>query len=392
MADKAHRLRLAFLREDAGMKITSGQFKIAFLFLVFTMLFNCLPASAARIKDIASLKGVRTNQLLGYGLVVGLNGTGDGTSAKFTTQSLVNMMERLGIHATSGSIKVANVAAVMVTADLPPFAREGSKLDILVSSIGDAKSLQGGTLLMTSLKGADNNTYAIAQGPLIVGGYTTSGSSGSTSSKNHPTVARIPNGASIEKEIAFNFSDMQELTIALNEPDFTTAQRMSSAINKKLSSDIASPVDAGTIKISIPASNRDNMVNLVSSIEQIDIQPDAGAKIILSERTGTVIMGSDVRIAPIAIAHGNLSVQIKEKTEVSQPSALSQGGQTVAAPSSDVSVKEDSSKLLLVEPEGANLGGVVKALNAIGISPRDLITVLQAIKASGALQADLEII
>jgi flagellar P-ring protein FlgI len=377
---------------ETGMKISSGQFKTIFLSLAVIILFDCIPASAARIKDIASMKGVRANQLMGYGLVVGLNGTGDGTSTKFTTQSLVNMMERLGIHASASSIKVANVAAVMVTSDLPPFAREGSKLDVLISSIGDAKSLQGGTLLMTSLKGADNNIYAIAQGPLIVGGYTTSGSSGSTSSKNHPTVARIPNGASIEKEIAFNFSDMQDLTIALNEPDFTTAQRISVAINKKLSSTAASPVDAGTVKISISESDRENLVNLVSSIEQIEVQPDAGAKIILSERTGTVIMGADVRITPIAIAHGNLSVQIKEKTEVSQPNALSQGGQTVATPSSDVNVEEDSSKLILIEPEGASLGGVVKALNAIGISPRDLITVLQAIKASGALQADLEII
>lgn len=373
------------------MKITSGPFKTIFLSLAVIILFDCIPASAARIKDIASMKGVRTNQLMGYGLVVGLNGTGDGTSTKFTTQSLVNMMERLGIHATAGSIKVANVAAVMVTSDLPPFAREGSKLDVLISSIGDAKSLQGGTLLMTSLKGADNNIYAIAQGPLVVGGYTTSGSSGSTSSKNHPTVARIPNGASIEKEIAFNFSDMQDLTIALNEPDFTTSKRISDAINKTLGSTAASSLDAGTVKISISESDRDNIVNLVSSIEQIEIQPDSGAKIILSERTGTVIMGADVRITPIAIAHGNLSIQVKEKTEVSQPNALSQG-ETVATPSSDVSVQEDSTKLILIEPEGASLGGVVKALNAIGISPRDLITVLQAIKASGALQADLEII
>jgi flagellar P-ring protein FlgI len=378
--------------EDTGMKITSGLSKAFFLSLSFILLLDCLPASAARIKDIASFKGVRTNQLLGYGLVVGLNGTGDGTSTKFTTQSLVNMMERLGIHSTAGTIKVANVAAVMVTADLPPFAKEGSKLDVLVSSIGDAKSLQGGTLLMTSLKGADNNIYAIAQGPLIVGGYTSSGASGSATSKNHPTVARIPNGASIEKEIAFNFNDLESLTIALNEPDFTTAQRMSTAINKNLDKTIASPVDAGTVKVSIPDSDRDNMVNLVSSIEQVDIQPDNEAKIILSERTGTVIMGSDVRISAVAIAHGNLSVQIKEKSEVSQPNAFSQGGQTVVTPSSDVSVKEDSSQLLLVQPEGASLGGVVKALNAIGISPRDLITVLQAIKASGALQADLEII
>ncbi len=374
------------------MKILSGKVNSALLaFLIVFILFECAPASAARIKDIASLKGVRSNQLIGYGLVVGLNGTGDGSGTKFTTQSLVNMMERLGIQALSNSVKVDNVAAVMVTADLPPFAREGSKVDVLISSIGDATSLQGGTLLMTSLKGADNSIYAIAQGPLIVGGYASTGTSGTESTKNHPTVARIPNGASIEKEIQFNFNDLEDLTIALNDPDFTTARRISTAINKGLNSNIASAVDSGTVKVSVPDYYRDNMVELVASLEQIDIQPDNQAKVILSERTGTVIMGSDVKISAVAIAHGNLSVQIKEKPEVNQPAPLSQG-QTVVTPSSEVSVTEDNSRLLIVAPEGTSLDGVVKALNAIGISPRDLITVFQAIKASGALQAELEII
>jgi flagellar P-ring protein precursor FlgI len=201
---------MALLKENIPMKLLSGTHKALLFSLLVFVLFDCPPASAARIKDIASIKGVRSNQLIGYGLVVGLNGTGDGSGTKFTTQSLVNMMERLGIQALSGSIKVANVAAVMVTSDLPPFAREGSQVDVLISSIGDAKSLQGGTLLMTSLKGADNNTYAIAQGPLIVGGYTSSGSSGTETTKNHPTVARIPNGASIEREVAFNFNQLEQ--------------------------------------------------------------------------------------------------------------------------------------------------------------------------------------
>lgn len=373
------------------MKRLTGLYKALLLFILIITVFDCSFAGAARIKDIASLKGVRTNQLIGYGLVVGLNGTGDGSGTGFTTQTLVNMMERLGIHATADDVKVANVAAVMVTADLPPFAREGSKMDVLISSVGDAKSLQGGTLLMTSLKGADNNIYAIAQGPLIVGGYVSTGSSGTGTSKNHPTVARIPNGASIEREIDFNFSDMTDLTIALNQPDFTTAQRMSRAINSGLKVDVASPVDSGTVKVMIPDSYKGNMVDMVASLEQIEIQPDMEAKIILSERTGTVIMGNDVRISPVAIAHGNLSVQIKEKTEVSQPAPLSQG-ETVATPDSDVSVTEEDKRLIIVAPEGASLGGVVNALNAIGISPRDLITVFQVIKASGALQAELEII
>jgi flagellar P-ring protein FlgI len=373
------------------MKMLSRLYKVLLLSILVFALFDQSLASAARIKDIASLKGVRSNQLIGYGLVVGLNGTGDGTSTKFTTQTLMNMMERLGIHIQASTIKVANVAAVMVTADLPPFAKEGSKVDVLISSVGDAKSLQGGTLLMTSLKGADNNIYAIAQGALIVGGYTSSGSSGSATVKNHPTVARIPNGASIEKEVGFSFNGLDDLTIALNEPDFTTAKRISTAINKGLNKDIATPVDSGTVNVSVPDDYKNNIVDLVASLEQIDVKPDTEAKIILSERTGTVIMGSDVRISAVAIAHGNLSVQIKEKSDVSQPNALSQGT-TIVTPNSEVSVKEEDKRLLIVDPEGASLSGVVKALNAIGISPRDLITVLQAIKANGALQAELEII
>lgn len=373
------------------MKILWRSYK-AFLLslLVFTFIY-CSTASAARIKDIASLKGVRSNQLIGYGLVVGLNGTGDDQNTKFTVQSLMNMMERLGIQATSSKVRVENVAAVMVTADLPPFARVGSKVDVLISSIGDATSLQGGTLLMTSLKGADNNIYAIAQGPLIVGGYATSGMSGSETIKNHPTVARIPNGATIEKEIPFNFNELTDLTIALNDPDFTTAKRISAAINTGLKENIASAMDSGTVKVNVPDNYKNNMVELVASLEQIEIQPDTEAKVILSERTGTVIMGADVKISAVAIAHGNLSVQIKETPEVSQPAPWSQG-QTVITPDSQVSVMEESDRLLIVAPEGTSLDGVVKALNAIGISPRDLIAVFQAIKASGALQAELEII
>ncbi|MBN2060133.1 MAG: flagellar basal body P-ring protein FlgI [Deltaproteobacteria bacterium] len=363
---------------------------LPFCILLLT-LFDCSAASGARIKDITSLKGVRSNQLVGYGLVVGLNGTGDGSGTKFTIQSLVNMMEHLGIHSLSDQVKVSNVAGVMVTADLPPFAGRGSRLDILVSSIGDAKSLQGGTLLMTTLKGADNNIYAVAQGPLLVGGFTSSGAAGGGVQKNHPTVARIPGGATIEKEIPFDFNDLDNLTIALNEPDFTTAFRISRAINSGLDTVVASPIDAGTVRVDIPESYRDNLVDLVASLEQIDIRPDMEAKIILSERTGTVIMGENVRISSVAIAHGNLSVQIKEKSNVSQPAPFATGRTTVT-PDSSVDITEENNKLLLINPEGANLGSVVKALNAIGVSPRDLITVFQAIKACGALQSDLEII
>lgn len=348
-------------------------------------------ASGDRIKDIASLKGVRSNQLMGYGLVIGLNGTGDGSQTQFTTQSLVNMLERQGIHTLSEKVKVDNIAAVLVTADLPPFSRKGSEIDVLVSSIGDARSLQGGTLVRTFLKGVDNNVYAIAQGALIVGGFASSGEAGGGVSKNHPTVARIPGGAEIEREIPFDLNTLDTLTIALNHPDFTTALRVANAINKQMGSVKATPVDAGTVTIDIPEDYDRTHVSLVASLEQIEIQPDMQAKIILSERTGTVIMGENVRISPIAIAHGNLSVEIKEKKNVSQPAPFSDG-ETVVTPESEVNVTEEKNKLLIVAPEKADLGSVVKALNAIGVSPRDLITVFQAIKASGALQAELEII
>lgn len=368
--------------------ITVSNLSLIILFIAM-QLIECSPAFGARIKDVASLKGVRVNQLVGYGLVVGLNGTGDGSGTKFTTQSLVNMMERLGIHALPDQVKVSNVAAVMVTADLPPFARTGSEVDILVSSVGDAKSLQGGTLLMTPLKAADNKVYALAQGPLLVGGFTSSGAAGGGVQKNHPTVARVPGGATIEREVPFDFNGLDDLTIALNYPDFTTALRVSKAINQGLGELLASPLDAGTVRVEVPEMYKNNLVNLIASLEQIDIQPDMEAKIILSERTGTVIMGENVRISSVAIAHGNLSVQIKENTNVSQPTPFSKG-QTVVTPDSQVNVSEETKKLILM-PYGTDLGSLVRALNAIGVSPRDLITVFQAIKASGALQAELEI-
>jgi len=364
-------------------------FWILSISILFAVLMSVGSAWSARIKDIASLKGVRSNQLIGYGLVVGLNGTGDGSGTKFTVQSLVNMMEHLGIHALPDQVKVSNVAAVMVTADLPPFGREGSKIDVLVSSVGDAKSLQGGTLLLTALRGVDNRIYALAQGPLVVGGFASSGAAGGGVQKNHPTVGRIPGGASIEREIPFHFAKLKDLVISLNEPDFTTAMRVTDAINGTFHQRVAFPSDAGTIRVRVPADMRKNMVGMMASLEQININPDSKAKIILDERTGTVVMGQDVRISSVAIAHGNLSVTIKEN-KVSQPAPFSQG-QTVVTPQSNVKVTEGQKKLIVM-PTGTSLGDVVKALNAIGVSPRDLISIFQAIKAAGALQADLEII
>jgi flagellar P-ring protein FlgI len=376
---------------ESNMRTLHRGILVFSLLSLMTILAHPLEISAARLKDIAALKGVRTNQLIGYGLVVGLNGTGDGTGTKFTIQSLVNMLERLGIHALPEKVKVENVAAVMVTADLPAFARIGNRTDVLVSSIGDAESLQGGTLLMTSLKGVDDQTYAVAQGPILVGGFASSGDAGGGVQKNHPTVARIPGGATIEREIPFEFNRLEELVISLHQPDFTTALRVAKAINARLGEEAAQASDSGTVRIRVDGGENRDLVGLVASLEQLEVDPDRKAKVILAERTGTVIIGESVRVSPVAIAHGNLSVEIKERKDVSQPAPFAERGRTVVTKDSDVNVTEEQRRLLLVE-SGASLGDLVSALNAIGVSPRDLITVFQAIKAAGALQADLEII
>ncbi len=348
-------------------------------------------AGASRLKDVASVYGTRDNQLIGYGLVVGLNGSGDGNNTKFTVQTVVNMLERLGIHVPANDVKVKNVAAVMVTAKFPAFARAGTKLDVTVSSLGDATSLQGGTLLLTPLRGVDSQVYAAAQGPLTIGGFAASGASGSGVQKNHPTAGRIPEGAIVERELPYRFSDQDNLVINLYHADFTTATRTAAAINQELKQELATAVDAATVKVAVPEGARGDLVGLVAHLEQVEITPDAKAKVILDERTGTVVMGENVRISTVAVAHGNLSIQIKETQNVSQPAPFSNRGRTVVTPESDVQASEGVEHLILVE-QGASLGDVVRALNAVGASPRDLISILQALKAAGALQADLEVI
>lgn len=343
---------------------------------------------AARIKDIADIKGVRQNQLVGYGLIVGLDGTGDGKKAEFTIQSMARMLEKMGMAVDPDDIDVANVAAVMVTADLPPFARIGSRIDVLVSSIGNASSLRGGTLLFTPLKAADGNVYAVAQGPVSTGGFSASGAGGSVQ-KNFPTVGRIVSGALIEKEITFNFNTKENLTLVLRNPDFTTASRLVDAINSILLNHGAKATDAGTVKIKIPDGYKGRIVEMVSLLEKINVNPDTDAKVVINERTGTVVMGNDVRISTVAIAHGNLSIEIKETSKVSQPLPFS-SGKTTTTPNTDISVKEESRRLVLME-SGVSIGEVVRALNALGVSPRDLIAIFQAIKVAGALQAKLEI-
>lgn len=363
---------------------------LATLITLFSFVYLAGSAQAARIKDIAFFKGVRTNQLVGYGLIVGLNGSGDSDQTKFTVQSIVNMLERMGVHVSAKEVKVKNVATVMVTAQLPPFAKAGSKLDILVSSIGDAKSLQGGTLLLTPLKGVDSQIYALAQGPVSVGGFAVGGAAGGGVQKNHPTVGMIAAGASVEREIPYTLGSQKEIIIGLYRPDFTTVTRMSAAINKEVGMAIAESIDADAVKVTVPESLSEDVVKLMARLEMVEVRPDIAAKVVLNEKTGTVVMGENVQLSRVAIAHGNLSIQIKERKIVSQPLPLAKG-ETVVTPESEVAVKEEAEKLLLLE-EGASIGEVVKALNAIGVTPRDLIIILQSLRAAGALQADLEII
>lgn len=346
---------------------------------------------AARIKDIASFRGVRSNQLVGYGLVVGLAGTGDGDDAVFTLQSMSAMLEKMGVTVSPDDIKVKNVAAVMVTAELPPFARSGSRMDALVSSIGNAKTLGGGTLLMTPLKGADGQVYAVAQGPVATGGFLVSSGGGDKVAKNFPTVGRVVQGVSVEREIPFDLNQKDSLMLALNKPDFTTATRVAQAINAGLSVNVARTQDSGTVHVAVPPVYSGNIAALIAAVEGLSVTPDNVSRVVINERTGTVIMGENVRIATVAIAHGNLSVEIKQSFDVSQPMPLSNRGQTVVTPDAQTTVQEGRAPLQVLEA-GVSIGEVVRALNALGVTPRDLISILQALKAAGALQADLEII
>ena len=346
---------------------------------------------AARIKDIAVFRGVRPNQLVGYGLVVGLAGSGDSNTTQFTLQSMSSMLEKMGVTVNAEDIKVKNVAAVMVTAELPPFARSGSRLDALVNSIGDAKTLGGGTLVMTPLKGADGQVYAVAQGPVATGGFLIGAGTGDKVAKNFPTVGRVVQGASVEREIPFDLNQKDSLTLALNKPDFTTATRVAQAINAGMMEKVAYTQDSGTIHVSVPAGFAGNIVALIATVEGLSVTPDQVSRVVINERTGTVIMGENVRIATVAIAHGNLSVEIKQNFDVSQPMPFSNRGQTVVTPNAQTMVKEGRAPLQVLET-GVSIGQVVRALNALGVTPRDLISILQALKAAGALQADLEII
>lgn len=367
------------------MAICMAFFVAAFLLFVVSM------ADATRIKEMGYINGARSNQLIGYGLVIGLSGTGDKSNTIFTNQSLSNMLETMGIRVDPKTTKVNNVAAVMVTCNLPPFARIGSRVDVTVSSIGDAKSIEGGVLVATPLKGADGNVYAMAQGPTVVGGFLVSGQ-GASVQKNHPTVGRIANGASVEREVVSEDYTGSDITIALKMPDFTNARRVAERINETFGGG-AHAKDAGTISVKIPVDMRANPVRFVSMVENLDIKTDMQAKVVVDEKTGTVVIGENVRVSTVVISHGNLSVQVKEDAQVSQPMPFGRG-RTVVTPDTQLNVREEKGKFYLLEAgAGAvNIRELVKALNATGISTRDLITILQTIKASGALHAELEVI
>jgi len=354
------------------------------------VLIAIAPAHAtSRIKDLANIEGVRQNQLIGYGLVVGLNGTGDTlNNIPFTKQSLQAMLERMGVNIRGATIRTGNVAAVMVTGNLPAFATQGTRMDITVSAMGDAKSLQGGTLLVTPLLGADGNVYAVGQGSLTIGGFSAEGQAASVT-KGVPTNGRIANGALVEREIEFQLNRLPNVRLALRNGDFTTAKRIAAAVNDYLGNKVAEPVDPSTVQLSIPAEFKGNVVALLTEIEQLQVEPDTSAKIIIDERSGIIVMGRDVRVNTVAVAQGNLTVTISESPQVSQPGAFS-NGRTVVTPNTSVGVREDGRKLALVK-DGVSLQQLVDGLNGLGIGPRDLIGILQAIKAAGAIQADIEV-
>ena len=359
--------------------------------IVFVIVFLAIStAHAIRIKDLASFEGVRDNQLMGYGLVVGLNGTGDSDQTRIQTQSVVNVLERMGITTSVNDIKVKNVAAVMVTATLPPFAKQGNHLDVLVSSLGDAKSIAGGTLLMAPLKGADNQIYAVAQGSILTNSFAFGGQ-GATAQKNHPTAGRVPNGALVERELPNTLAGKSVLNLNLNVADFTTASRIVTVVNDKFKSAVAASSDPGSVTLTIPEAYANRAVEFVASLERLEVKPDLLAKVVLNERTGTIVMGENVRISTVAVTHGNLSLVIKETPLVSQPAPFSKTGETKVVPRTDLKVEEENRRLLVLQ-EGASIGDVVRALNQLGVTPRDLISIIQAVKAAGALQAELSII
>ena len=358
-----------------------------------TLALAPLPVFAfSRVKDLVQVEGVRDNMLVGYGLVVGLNGTGDSLrNAPFTEQSLQTMLERLGVNTRGETMQTKNVAAVMVTANLPAFAGQGGRIDVSVSAMGDAKSLQGGTLLVTTLFGADGNIYALAQGPVAVGGFSAQGQAASVT-RGVPTAGRISNGAIVERETGFRLASETSLKLSLRNPDLSTATRIADAVNRYIGTNVATADDPSTIQVSVPAAYPNGVVGLLNDVEELKVTPDQEAKVVIDEQSGVIVMGADVRISTVAIAQGNLTIRVEETPEVSQPLPFSQGGQTTTVPRTKIQVDDGKGNKMAVLAQGVSLQKLVDGLNALGVGPRDIISILQAIKAAGALQADIEVI
>ncbi len=353
--------------------------------------FICITSTfvnAERIKDITSFEGVRDNQLIGYGLVVGLDGTGDKGQA--AVKGIVNMLERMGQTVNASEITSKNIASVVITATLPPFAKPGIKLDALVSTIGDAKSLQGGTLLLAPVKGPDGKIYGLVQGPVSIGGFSAGGEAAAIQ-KNHLAAGKVPSGVTIEREAKFTLGNGNDIRLFLHKSDFATANTIAHKINTEFHGRYAFPVDSSSVQVVIPPQYKGNIVGLISSIDILHVKVDRPAKVVINERTGTIVIGYNVTISPVAIAHGSLAIEIKEQPIVSQPLPFApEGAETVELPRTGLSVKEQEARL--IEVSGITLGEVVRGLNALGVTPRDLISILQALKSSGALHAELEII
>ncbi len=369
--------------------------KIVRFLLIISLIFAFYISSSSaevsvRIKDIARVAGVANNQLIGYGLVIGLAGTGDSTRTIMTAKSISNMLNKFGIGLTKEQMNSKNVAAVIVTAELPPFAKDGDTIDVTAASLGDATSIQGGVLLFTPLSGADGNVYGSAQGPVSIGGFNATGGGGNKITKNHPVVGRIPGGGLINQDFSTPLARGNELLLSLQEPDFTTAQRMAQAINMTFSPDTAKALDPGTVRINIPPEYQDHTVEFMARIEELTLVPDEVAKVVINERTGTVVINKNIKLSPVAVSHGNITVTIKVTPGVSQPPPLS-SGTTETVQDINIQVKEEKKNLLYLS-ENTTLQQVVDALNAIGATPRDLIAILQALKEAGALQGNVEII
>src|SRR3954466_1486552 len=346
----------------------------------------------SRVKDLTDVQGIRENMLVGYGLGVGLNGTGDSLkNAPFTQQSIQTMLERLGVNTRGETMQTKNVAAVMVTANLPAFASQGSHVDVSVSAMGDAKNLQGGTLLVTTLFGADGQIYALAQGPVAIDGFSAQGDAASVT-RGVPTAGRIANGAIVEKETGFKLASLGNLKLALRNPDLTTATRIAKAVNAYLGGSTAQATDPSNVELAVPANYPGGVMALLTDIEQVKVDPDLGAKVIIDENSGVIVMGADVRISTVAIAQGNLTIKVTETPQVSQPSPFSQTGTTQVVPRTNIQIDDSKGNKMTVMSDGVSLQHLVDGLNALGVGPRDIISILQAIKAAGALQADIQVI